>query len=416
MWTTEVQKVCADGGGAGAAVVGGMVVVVGGMVVVATVDGGGAGIVVVGGGAPSDVAATRALSPLHPAASTITAAPPTKARSAGATAARRCEVTEPGATTTLLPTPPAGRWYPARSCDSGTYAPRTHTYVDTPILHVGFESGGPDDGPPVLLLHGWPDDVRTFDPTLGALHGAGRRTYAPYLRGFGPTRFRDETTMRSGQISALTQDVLEFADALGLGSFAVVGHDWGARVAYLLGALAPDRVTRLAALSVGWSPGQLPTPAFEQARQYWYQWFMATERGAAVVREDGLEFARFQWQTWSPPSFYDEKEFDVTAASFVNPDWAAVTLHSYRVRWGEAEPDPAYTDIEARRRSARTISVPTLVIHGGDDRCSSAEMSEQQEQYFTGPYQRVMIDSVGHFPTREAPEEVNALLVAFLVG
>jgi len=97
-------------------------------------------------------------------------------------------------------------------------------------------------------------------------------------------------------------------------------------VAYLLGALAPDRVTRMAALSVGWSPGDLPTPSFEQARQYWYQWFMATERGAAVVRDDGVAFARYQWQTWSPPSFYDDEVFAATAASFANPDWPAVTL------------------------------------------------------------------------------------------
>jgi pimeloyl-ACP methyl ester carboxylesterase len=288
--------------------------------------------------------------------------------------------------------------------------------VDTPVLRVGFESGGPADGSAVILLHGWPDDVRTFDAPVPALHAAGWRTYVPYVRGFGPTRFHSDATMRSGQISALAQDVLEFADALGLGTFALVGHDWGARVAYLLGALAPDRVTRMAALSVGWSPGELPTPSFEQARQYWYQWFMGTERGAAVVRDDGVEFARYQWQTWSPPSFYDDEVFATTAASFANPDWPAVTLHSYRVRWGQAEPDPAYADIEARRRVARLISVPTLVIHGGDDRCSSPAMSEHQDEYFSGPYQRVVIDGVGHFPTREAPQKVNALLVAFLGG
>jgi pimeloyl-ACP methyl ester carboxylesterase len=265
-----------------------------------------------------------------------------------------------------------------------------------------------------VLLHGWPDDVRTFDRTVPALQAAGWRTYRPYVRGFGPTEFRSGHTMRSGQIAALTQDVLDFADALGLERFAFIGHDWGARVAYLLGALAADRVTRIAALSVGWSPGDPPTPPLEQASRYWYQWFMATERGAQTVRDHGVEFARYQWQTWSPPAFYDDSEFSITAASFENPDWAAVTLHSYRVRWGEAEPDPAYAEMEARLHAATSISVPTLMIHGGDDRCSLPASSEHQEQYFTGPYQRAVVDGVGHFPTREAPDAVDALLVAFL--
>jgi len=265
-----------------------------------------------------------------------------------------------------------------------------------------------------VLLHGWPDDVRTFDRTVPPLHDAGWRTYRPYVRGFGPTRFLSRETIRSGQIPALMQDLLDFAAALDLGRFAFIGHDWGARVAYLLGALAPDRVSRIAALSVGWSPGDLPTPPLEQASRFWYQWFMATERGAQTVRDHGVDFARYQWRTWSPPTFYDDAEFSATAVSFENPDWAAVTLHSYRVRWGEAEPDPAYADIEARRQAATTVSVPTLVIHGGDDRCSLPASSEHQERYFTGPYQRTVVDGVGHFPTREAPDAVNALLVAFL--
>lgn len=286
--------------------------------------------------------------------------------------------------------------------------------VATPILDIAFEIGGPDDGPSVILLHGWPDDVRAFDFIAPALHDAGLRTFAPWLRGFGPTRFLSSQTMRSGQIAAMAQDVIEFADALKLERFAIVGHDWGARIAYLLASVAPDRVRQIAALSVGWQPGEFVTPPFEQARLFWYQWFMATERGAEIVRRNGKAFARFQWETWGPPGWFNDDAFDATASSFENPDWAEITLHSYRVRWGEAKPDPRYAELEQRQKAARTISVPTLMIQGGDDRCVLPSSSDGKDKFFTGPYRRCVLDGIGHFPTREAPEKVAELLLEFL--
>ena len=152
----------------------------------------------------------------------------------------------------------------------------------------------------VLLLHGWPDDPSTFDHVLPALVQAGFQTFAPWLRGFGPTRFLSDETMRSGQIVAMAQDVLDFAEAIGIDQFAVIGHDWGARIAYVLASLFPERVTRCVAISVPWQPGPLKTPSFEQARAYWYQWFMATERGEEMVRRNGIEFARSMLEDVEP--------------------------------------------------------------------------------------------------------------------
>jgi pimeloyl-ACP methyl ester carboxylesterase len=156
----------------------------------------------------------------------------------------------------------------------------------------------------------------------------------PYLRGFGPTRFRSPDTPRIGTGVALAQDAIDLADALDLDRFAVVGHDWGARIAYTLAALFPKRVTAVAAMALGYQPrGVFRVPEFAQSKRFWYQWFMCIEEGANAVQKDPISFARIQWETWSPPGWFDEREFLATAASFTDPDWASVTLNAYRARW-----------------------------------------------------------------------------------
>jgi pimeloyl-ACP methyl ester carboxylesterase len=287
-------------------------------------------------------------------------------------------------------------------------------HVETSLLRIACEIGGPANGSPVLLLHGWPDDPRTYGRVAPQLQATGFRTITPWLRGFGGTSFRSPDTMRSGEIVAMAQDAIDLADALKLETFAVVGHDWGARIAYALATAFPERITRIAALSVGWQPGELPTPDFEQARHYWYQWFMATQRGADAVRADGKAFARIMWDSWAPRGWYDEAEFAATARSFDNPDWADITLHSYRVRWGEADNDPRYRALDARAKSVQKISVPALMIQGGVDGATLPSTTAGKDQNFSGGYRRVVLDGVGHFPTREAADEVGRLLLDFI--
>jgi pimeloyl-ACP methyl ester carboxylesterase len=221
--------------------------------------------------------------------------------------------------------------------------------------------------------------------------------------------------MRSGQLAALAQDVLDFADALSLDRFALVGHDWGARAAYIVAAVAPERVTYCVSISVGWGTDSPQQPlSLQQARNYWYHWFMALPQGADVVRRQGRELARFLWETWSPPGWFTDSEFEATAVSFANPDWPQVTLHAYRHRWGLAPGDPAYAAVEARLTPPPAIRVPTLVIHGLLDGCTCPETSAGKEALFTGPYQRLVLDGVGHFPQREAPGPVAEAIAAFL--
>ena len=288
------------------------------------------------------------------------------------------------------------------------------SFADTPVLRIAYEEAGPKTGPAVLLLHGWPDDPRTYDRIAPALNAAGFRTIAPFLRGFGTTSFRDANTMRSGEMVAMAQDALDLLDALKIEKCAVVGHDWGARIAYVLAACFPERIGKIVTMSVGWSPGELATPDLEQTRLYWYQWFMTTDRGNATVHRDGKAFARIMWDTWAPKGWYSEDEFAATAASFQNPDWADITVHSYSVRWGEAEKDPRYAALDRRAYSAQQISVPALVIHGAADGVTVAAATANKDKYFPAGYRREVLDGVGHFPTREAPDRVTKLLLDFL--
>ena len=292
------------------------------------------------------------------------------------------------------------------------------TTVETPWLSIGCELSGPSDGYPCVLLHGWPDDVRTWDRLLPTLHAANLHTIVPYLRGFGPTRFRDPAAMRNGQLSALGKDVLELAEALGLERFAVVGHDWGARAAYIASCLAgPQRISHCAALSVGWGTNDpRQSLSLRQVQNYWYHWYMALDRGAGLLQDDRRGFTRHIWSIWNPGWEISEAEFERTAASFDNPDWAAVVLHSYRVRWGLAPTDPALDAIETHLSQLPQIAVPTLVLHGGADPCNDRAMSEGKERYFTGPYERIVLPGVGHFPQRQAAEEVAGHLVRFLTS
>jgi len=293
--------------------------------------------------------------------------------------------------------------------------PLSIRFVDTPLLRIGYEASGAERGFPVILAHGWPDDARTWDAVLPALHEAGFRTYVPWLRGYGPTRFRDEKTFRSGQLVALGADLVDFATALGLGRHALVGHDWGSRAAYIASSLDEANVSACVALSTGYgtnSPSQ--KLSYPQTQSYWYHWLMATARGEKVIREERRAFTRHIWNEWFVAYAPDDREFDRTAASFDNPDWVDVTLHSYRVRWGHAQGDARYAALESRFDPAPKQRVPTLTLHGALDPVNAPQMSAGKESYFAGPYERRLVEGAGHFPQRERPAEVAPQIVDWL--
>jgi len=231
--------------------------------------------------------------------------------------------------------------------------------VRTPILEIGYVERGAPDAPPVVLVHGFPDGAGSWDAVAGALAAAGHRTLAPYLRGFGPTRFLSADTARSGQLAAFARDLVEFADALGLDRFVLVGHDWGATAAQAVAALHPERVERLVSFlgySVTWDAAGGP-PSYAQLHALWYQFVLNSGLGEAILWADRRGFCRYLWETWSPTWRFSEGEFEAAAASFDNPDFAEIVLHAYRygspfgAPGNEVRGDSVYADWEERLAS-----------------------------------------------------------------
>jgi len=263
----------------------------------------------------------------------------------------------------------------------------------------------------VLLLHGWPDNRDSWAPVAASLNAAGFRTVTPSLRGFGATRFLEADASRTGNSAMLAMDAVALLDALGVERFSVAGHDWGSTTAEALAVGWPDRVERLAMLASPSRLGGMPTPPFEQTQRQWYHWFMATKRGAEAVRRDPRGFAHIHWVNWSPAGWFEESTFEQVAKSFDNPDWVDVTLHSYRARWDEAEPDPRSRWLEDAVKATRHLSLPAMYFQGEADGVNPPSASESVPGKFDGPFDRVLLPGVGHFTQREAPAEVAAHLI-----
>ena len=291
--------------------------------------------------------------------------------------------------------------------------------VETAALHIAFEDSGDRGGVPVILLHGFPDDVRAFDGVVPPLVAAGHRVLVPYLRGYGPTTFRNPTAPRMAQQAAIGQDVLDFADALGLKQFAVAGYDWGGRAAAIAAALYRDRV-RAAVLIGGYTiqntlmPGGPGSP--EAEHRAWYQWYFNTERGRAGLEANRRALCRYLWQTWSPTWRFNDATYDVTAASFDNPDFVDVVIHSYRHRHGNAPGEPRFTDMEAQLAKRPPIAAPTITLYGADDGIAppAAEGSPAEKTALPNLVARRVIAGAGHFLPHEKPEAVSSALLELL--
>jgi pimeloyl-ACP methyl ester carboxylesterase len=285
------------------------------------------------------------------------------------------------------------------------------------VLDVGYQDSGPANGKPLILLHGFPYDVHAYDEVTPLLVSKGCRVLTPWLRGYGPTRFLSHTTQRSGQQSALGHDLIAFMDALQISRAVLAGYDWGGRAACIVAALWPERAQGLVSgggyniQDIRASSEPLP-PEFEHA--LWYQYYFHSERGQASLHRYRLELCRLLWRLWSPGWRFDEATYERTAASFDNPDFAAVVIHSYRHRFALVAGDPALEETEERLSALPAITVPTVVVHGSDDGVLPSCVSEPHDQYFSGPYKRRIIPRAGHNLPQEAPQAFAAAVISLL--
>ncbi len=273
--------------------------------------------------------------------------------------------------------------------------------IETPILSIGYEQNGASSGFPIILLHGFPDDVRAFDGVATPLAKAGYRVLVPYLRGYGPTRFRDPAAPRMGEQAAIGQDLLDFATALHIDRFAVAGYDWGCRAAGIVAALHPERV-RAAVLIGGYTiqdtvaPSKPDNPVAERA--LWYQWYFNTERGRAGLAKNRRALCRLLWETWSPDWHFSDEVFDRTAASFDNPDFVDVVIHSYRHRHGNAPGEPRFIDVEKKLAEHPKIQVPSITLYGANDGVALKPPDPAIDRAsFTSLVARGVIPNAGHF-------------------
>jgi pimeloyl-ACP methyl ester carboxylesterase len=272
-------------------------------------------------------------------------------------------------------------------------------------LDVGHLDTGPDDGPVVLLLHGWPYDIHAFDEVTPVLTAQGCRVVVPYLRGYGTTRFLSDATPRNGEQAVFAVDALALLDALGIARATVAGFDWGSRTAAIMAALRPERCTALVAVS-GYLIGsvaanQQPLPPTAELG-WWYQYYFATERGRLGYARHTHDFAKLIWRIASPRWDFDDATFDRTAASFDNPDHVDIVIHNYRWRLGLAAGEERLLDVEQELAARPVIEVPAITIASDFDG-PNADGSAYADR-FTGSYEHRVLEGVGHNVPQEAPK------------
>lgn len=291
--------------------------------------------------------------------------------------------------------------------------------VRTPMLEIGYAAHGDAAGFPIVLLHGFPDDIHAWDTVAPPLAAAGYRVLVPYLRGYGTTRFLRATEPRMAQQAAIAQDLRDFMDALGLARAALAGYDWGGRAACITAILAPERVRALVTIGGYNVQNALASPrpaAAVEERSHWYQWYFNTERGRVGLEQNRHGICRLLWEEWSPTWHFDDATYAQTAPSFDNLDFVPVVIHSYRHRHGNAPGDPRFDQVEHHLATRPPITVPTLVLHGADDTVSRPQRSERDMAMFPPGTARHVITGAGHFMPREKPQAVVEALLTLLAS
>jgi pimeloyl-ACP methyl ester carboxylesterase len=279
--------------------------------------------------------------------------------------------------------------------------------IDAGLLNIGYAEAGPADGPPVILLHGWPYDIHSFVDVAPLLASQGYRVIVPHLRGHGTTRFLSSKTVRNAQQSVVALDIIALMDALKIRKAVIGGFDWGARTACIMAAIFPERCKALVSVSgylmTNVETSKLPLPP-KAEHDWWYQFYFATDRGVAGYDKYRRDFAKLIWETASPQWHFDEAALDRSAASFDNPDYVGIVIHNYRWRIGLAPGEAQYDSLEKRLAVAPVINVPTITLEGDANGAPFFDPSAYRSK-FSGKYaHRTLTGGIGHNLPQEAPE------------
>ena len=281
-----------------------------------------------------------------------------------------------------------------------------HKTVAAGVLETAYQEYGAEDGWPCIMVHGFPYDVQAYAESATILAEAGARVIVPHMRGYGPTRFRSEKTMRSGEQAAFGNDLLCLMDALGFEKAVFGGYYWGGRAACVGSALWPDRVTALVSGNSyniqNIARAYEPAPAAQEAA-YWYQYYFQSERGKRGLTENRRDIAKTLWSMWSPDWDFNDATFNRSAPSFDNPDFVDVVTHSYRHRYGLVPGDPAVAHIETQLTAQPPIAVPSVTIDGSTDRVGV--LTAHHAKRFTGPYDYRVYEKAGHNLPQERPKD-----------
>jgi pimeloyl-ACP methyl ester carboxylesterase len=280
-------------------------------------------------------------------------------------------------------------------------------HVRAGVLDVAYVEIGPAGGPVVILLHGWPYDIHSYERVAPALAAKGYRVLVPYARGYGETYFIAADAIRNGEPAALAQDVIDFMDVLHIKRAVFGGFDWGARSADIVAALWPERVKALVTVS-GYLIGNQESgkaPLSPKAElQWWYQFYFSTERGRLGYGKYRHDFAKLIWQIASPKWAFDDATFERSAQALDNPDQVAITIHNYRWRLALDQGEAKYDELEKKLAMIPTIGVPTIALEG-DANGAPHPQPEAYAKQFTGKYQfRLIQRGIGHNLPEEAPE------------
>lgn len=269
------------------------------------------------------------------------------------------------------------------------------------------------EGPLVLLLHGFPDNTRSWRHQLPALAEAGYRAVAVQLRGYEPSSQAD---VADYSVDALASDVPAFLKSLNVEQCHLVGHDWGAAISYRAAALYPHQIRSLTTLAVP-HEGRFVADIIKFPRQLALSWYMLffQFRGLAdyVVARSDHAFIRMLWRRWSPSWELPEDELEHVIETFRAPGVLRAALAYYRTALSPAR---LPLSAAARRDAGYAVPVPTLALTGCDDHCINTEVF--REMMLPGDFplglEVVQVPDAGHFPHQEQPAAVNELLLNWL--